>query len=218
MSAPAQLTRGALAALVGVGSAVLAHTAAGHHSPHFLVVILALAVSLPICVQLSGTAMSLRRLAGAVLSSQVVLHGLFALFPAPTASSSGLPRESHAHHGVTTNGSVQSAGNSSEPPGLREAGEGAAHSLAAQTETTMMLAHLLAALSAIGLLRFGGTLAHGIADWLTVAPALMLLNHAPTGHTPPPRATDAARCSENVPSAWLGSGPRTLRGPPALVK
>jgi parvulin-like peptidyl-prolyl isomerase len=82
MSAPVQLTRGALAALVGVGSAVLAHSAAGHHSPHFLVVILA-----------------------------------------------------------TANGSFQSAGNSSDPSVLGEAGQGAAHSLAAQTETTMILAH-----------------------------------------------------------------------------
>ncbi|RJN31742.1 hypothetical protein [Nesterenkonia natronophila] len=216
--APAQLTRGALAALVGVGSAVLAHAAAGHHSPHFLVVILALVVSLPICVQLSGTLMSPGRLAGAVLGSQVVLHGLFALFPGPTLTSSGLARESHAHHGVTANASLQRAADSPDPATLVETGGGAAPSLAAQTETTMLLAHLVAALSALGLFCFGDALVRGMVDRIAIAPALMLLDLDLSRNIPPPSDADTARRVENAPIAWLGSGPRTLRGPPSLVK
>ncbi|NDK31432.1 hypothetical protein [Nesterenkonia haasae] len=218
ISAPAQLTRGALAALVAVGSAALAHAAVGHHSPHLLVVVLALAVSVPVCVRLSGKALSLGRLAGAVLGCQVILHGLFGLFPASTVGSSGLPSSPHAHHGTTSDGTNPPSGGPTEAAGWPHLSESSAHNVLGQTDTAMVSAHLLAALTAFGLLRFGETLAHAIVELLSIVPALTLCDLAPVAHIPPERVMSSAQDGENVPNTWLGSGPRSLRGPPALVK
>lgn len=207
-----------MAAAVAVGSAASAHSAAGHHSPHFLVVVLALAVSVPICVQLSGVALSRRRLAGAVLSSQAVLHALFALFPAAAVGSSGLSSGSHSHHGGEARTSLSSGSDVPDPAAFGGAGDTSAHLLVMQADPTMVLAHLLAALSAFSLLRFGETLIQAIVDRLSIAPALMLLDFGPPAHTLPARIASAVGTEQDISSAWLHAGPRTLRGPPVLVK
>lgn len=205
VTGPAKLLRGALAALVATGSAAAAHTLAGHHSPHLVVLILSLAISIPVCVQLSGVALSRRRLAGAILTSQAVLHILFSLFPASRAQPSGLNPGLHHQH--------------SAAPGVPSSPVGAdsSHSLSAQTDSTMIAAHLLAAALAYFLLRRGETLLAAILDQLSITPVDL-------GWQPPQPIPDTRRICltsqtpENDGDLWAGSGPRTLRGPPVDVK
>lgn len=208
VTGPAKLIRGLLAAVTAVGSAALAHTAAGQHAPHALVVLLALAVSIPVCVQLSGVALSRRRLAAAVLSSQAVLHGLFALLPATSVGRTGLAASAHGHHG-----------DSAAAPGAENAiTTAAAHMIAGQTDTTMIATHLLAAAFAFYLLRRGETLLHTIAERLSVGPVLILLSRQPV--PPAPRRIplpDHAAAQRPIYDMWPGEGPRTLRGPPVLA-
>ncbi|WP_150462283.1 hypothetical protein [Nesterenkonia ebinurensis] len=216
----AKLLRGALAALVAVGSAALGHTAAGHHAPHPLVVLLALCISIPVCVQLSGVMLSRMRLAAAVLSSQILLHGLFALFPASSTGHSALSADSSAHHGEPLILPVREQGVSYEvavPPSVVEATQDSAHSVASQTDASMIAAHLVAAVFAYALLRGGETLLCGIAERLSITPVLILLRSQPAAHTAPRRITLTSP-PENCQDAWPGAGPRSLRGPPALVK
>lgn len=221
VSGPAKLLRGILAAVVAVGSAALAHTVAGHYAPHGLVILLALAVSIPVCVQLAGVQLSRRRLAAAVLSSQVVLHGLFALLPASAAVSSGLPQGLHSHHGTAVS---HSSGGGSASAGPSSAGieaytvlQDPAHGIAAQTDTAMIAAHIIAAVSAYLLLRRGETLLHAVASRLGIAPVLVLLEAQSVPHAETNRIMPAIRVliTQDV---WPGSGPRSLRGPPLLVK
>lgn len=218
-SGSAQLIRGVLAALVAVGSAALAHTAAGHHSPHAMVILLTLIVSIPICVQLADRILSIGRLAAAVLSSQALLHGLFALFPVTSAGNSGLPAGAHAHHGDPGTGAGSGAASSALSPGAHEvAPSDAAQIIAGQTDTAMTVAHLLAAVFAFCLLRRGETLLHAIAERLGIAPVLILLKPQPVPAAPqriPMRGEVADQPAQNL---WPGESPRSPRGPPMLVK
>lgn len=217
----AKLVRGALAALVAVGSAALAHTAGGHYAPHPLVILLTLAASIPVCVQLSAVLLSRLRLAAAVLSSQALLHGLFAVFPAPAAASSGLPAGAHGHHGGSPILSVPDPGVDYEfavPSSVVEASQHSAHSVAGQTDAAMIGAHLAAAVFAWCLLRRGETLLQAIAEQLSIAPVGRLLTAQPAARTEPRRISLTCAEPENNGNTWLGAGPRSLRGPPTLVK
>lgn len=219
MSGSAQLIRGVLAALVAVGSAALAHAAAGHYSPHAIVILLTLTVSIPICVQLSGRLLSVRRLAAAVLSSQALLHGLFALFPATSAGNSGLPSGNHAHHGDPVTGAGSGAASSALSPGAYEASPAAAAQIiAGQTDTAMIAAHLLAAVFAFCLLRRGETLLHAIAEQLGIAPVLILLRPQPVPAAPHRIPVRGEVADQSAQDLWPGENPRTPRGPPMLVK
>ncbi|GFZ77544.1 hypothetical protein [Nesterenkonia alkaliphila] len=221
VAGPAKLIRGGLAALVAVGSAALAHTVAGHHAPHPLVILLALTFSIPVCVQLSAVLLSRLRLAAAVLSSQAALHGLFALFPATAAGDSGLPAGAHHHHGEPQIMPVREQVISYEvalPPGVLEAAAHSTHSVAGQTDAAMIAAHLGAAVFAYALLRRGETLLQAIAGQLGIAPVWGLLAAQPAASTEPREILLSCAGPENGTDSWLGAGPRSLRGPPALVK
>ena len=191
--------RGALVALLAVGSAALAHAAAGHHHPHWVVLVLSLAISLPVCVALSTVRLSRSRLAAAVLTSQGVLHGLFALFPA--AGSTGSLREVGGHHGRHHQLIIATD---------------AQQSLAAGPDSVMVFAHLLAAAATYTLLRRGELVLAALTALLGVRPVLLLLTAVtaskPTGQ--PQRAPVERMVVDEV---WRGAGPRTLRGPPLLT-
>ena len=218
-SGSAQLFRGVLAALVAVGSAALAHTAAGHHSPHAMVIILTLIVSIPVCVQLSGRTLSVGRLAAAVLSSQALLHGLFALLPATSAGNSGLPSGAHAHHGDPGAGAGSGAASSAFSSSVHGASPfGAGHIIAGQTDTAMIAAHLLAAVFAFSLLRRGETLLHAITERLGIAPVLILLRPQPVPAAPQRIPMRGKVSDQPLQDLWPGESPRTPRGPPMLVK
>ncbi|WP_258933874.1 hypothetical protein [Nesterenkonia pannonica] len=90
----ARLLRGLLIASSAVGAYALAHVLGGHHGPHPVVILLAVAVAAPISTALTAARLSRLRLALAVLASQAALHGLFVLLPAAgrAASSTDRPR------------------------------------------------------------------------------------------------------------------------------
>lgn len=204
MTGAAKLIRGALAAVVAVGSAALAHAVAGHHGPHWIVLVLALAVSVPVCVQLSGIRLSRRRLTAAVATSQAFLHGLFAMMPASSAGSVDLVGDPHLHHQqhLVLDVGINAAAQAGDP-----------HSGA-----TMLATHTAAALLSYGLLRRGETLLYAIADQLSLAPVFILLTGAPSVIA----GQDGLRipvttAPDSTADAWAGADARTLRGPPVLV-
>lgn len=212
----ARLIRGVVAAHVAVASAALAHSMAGHHTPHPIVIVLALAVSVPVCVALSSVRLSRIRLAAAVLVSQAALHGLFALLPAPAGATvnfsppAGLP---HAH-GLP------------EPLGL-EAVDPLLHSpvltapllhSAVPLDAAMTTAHLLAAGLTFALLRRGEVILYAITDVLTLRPVLLLLSpSAAQLGVCSPRQTAEWMDSPLARDVWPGDGAGTLRGPPVVV-
>lgn len=203
----ARLLRGVLSAVAAVGFAAAAHTAAGHHAPHAVVILLALAVSIPLCAALSGVRLSRLRLAAAVLSSQAVLHGLFELFPAQQALRYGqIPADAaHAHHGQP----VLTA--------LSPGAEAHVHAgLASGPDAGMASAHLGAALLTYVMLRRGEVLLCALAELITLAPVLTLLSGI--GPLTDDRSARRAPAASAAPRSdvWNGSGPRTLRGPPAF--
>jgi hypothetical protein len=201
-----RLQRGALGAFIAVTSAILAHTGAGHHVPHTVVIVLSLAVSVPLCVVLAGVRLSRWRLALGIVASQGVLHSLFALFPHAGSSSGPLSlsettgHEHHVDHVV-----VNSAG-----------GAAAAHG--ASPDAPMAIAHILAAGVTYLLLRRGEVLLEALVEWLVLRPALILW--APSLVVESPRTvrwTRAAPGDQSIQDLWPGAGPRTVRGPPQLA-
>ncbi|MBO0596713.1 hypothetical protein I2485_04440 [Nesterenkonia sp. E16_7] len=212
VAGPARLTRGLLAAALAIGSAAVSHTAAGHHMPHWIVLTLALAVSLPVCASLVAVRLSRVRLGAAVVFSQAVLHGLFALFPAAGASDgaaepSGPAAEAAAQtghaahdHSLTITAVADSSTTAQVLP-----------------DAPMLLAHALAALFTFAVFRRGELILQALSALLLLRPIFLLFLHpiAQTG----PRAICAHNSFTTVilQDLWLGGGAQTLRGPPVLV-
>ncbi|WP_147102976.1 hypothetical protein [Nesterenkonia populi] len=201
MSIASSMLRGVLIAASAVGAGVLAHAAAGQHSPHAVVVLLAMTVAVPVSTALASVRLSRLRLAAAVLLSQAVLHGLFALFPA--AQSSRLQaaggEAGHAHHPHVA---VMS---------------GAADHAAHQTDATMVAAHLIAAAGTYAVLRRGELILAALSRLLGVEPAALGLDQA-VSSAPAPRLPQAPEAPQLRADLWCGEGPCTVRGPPAPVK
>lgn len=194
--------RGALAAVLAVGAAALAHAAAGHHYPHWVVLALSLAISLPVCVALAAVKLSRSRLVAAVLISQGVLHGLFALFPA--AGSAGSLRELGGHPGHHHQHQLIIGANAEQ-------------SAVVAPDSMMALSHLLAAALTYTLLRRGELVLAALTTLLGVRPVLLLLTAVtPSMPTGQPQRAPVGR-SLVTDALWLGAGPRTLRGPPLLT-
>lgn len=199
VSAAARTVRGVLAAALSVGSAALAHSAGGHHDPHPVVLVLTLAISVPVCVALSAVKLSRARLAAAVLFTQGLLHGLFALFPAGGgAGSSGL-REVGGHH------------NGHHEHRLIVAETAAAGGEVAP-DATMAGSHLVAAVVSYTLLRRGELILHALTGLLSIRPVLLLCDSGPAVPVRAPQPLPV----RPLPAwhVWISAGPRTLRGPP----
>ncbi|GAA4911754.1 hypothetical protein [Nesterenkonia rhizosphaerae] len=192
--------RGVLAASAAVSAAALAHSVAGHHPPHALVILLALAVSIPLSVALSNVALSRSRLAAAVLGSQAVLHGLFELLSASAAVPLSVIDGAHAHH--------QQIGLGVAP--------GTAHTHLSAAEPGMAAAHVVAAAGTYLLLRRGEVILHALIGLLSLQPVRLLLEIPAAVPVAPPTASAGWQLWQPL-SLWLGQGPRTLRGPPLLV-
>lgn len=199
-----RLLRGGLAAVLAVGSAVLAHSAAGHHSPHGVVMLLSVIISVPVCVALSSVKFSRPRLLAAVLSSQGVLHGLFALFPASgsygsaTVQSGGSPGHQHHHEHLI----VETAGH---------------QSVSVMPDASMGLSHLAAAIVTYTLLRRGELVLHALSELWGIHPVLLLADTRPPVALFPRQPVPSTRIPLLLRDLWPGAGPRTLRGPPVAA-
>ncbi|GAB3186698.1 hypothetical protein [Nesterenkonia suensis] len=227
VSGAQRLTRGCLASSAAVGSAVAAHAAAGHHAPHLLVVVLALVISLPLCTALAALRFSRLRLAGSVLSSQAVLHGLFSFLPASAAAPipGAAAPDTHAGHAAgQTAGQTAAPLSTAVPGGPAETVAGAPESavlgisvFGGVFDLGMTLSHLAAAALTVVVLRRGELLLQAVADLLSLRPARLLL--APREALFGARAARpvAARFVPVVDDLWVGHGPRTVRGPPVFA-
>ncbi len=201
-SARHQLTRGWLAALAATSPAALSHGLADGHAVAPLPLAVALVLAACVCVPLVGRRISKLRMTTAVLASQALFHGLFAIAghcsPLQLADVAG-----HAHHGT----------------GLD------AYTLAAMAEHAqpvvapsllMLFGHLAAAVLTLAALWYAERLARAILStaFNVVARLVALLT--------PVRPISAARM---LPVATNSTGwptvhaPRLggLRGPPVLV-
>ncbi|WP_218221188.1 hypothetical protein [Nesterenkonia sp. Act20] len=202
----ARIARGLLAAVFASGTAAISHSAAGH-PPHWIVLLLALALSVPVCAVLSSVRLSRGRLGAAVLFSQAVLHGLFAIFPASGAAGGAVVVGTHTGHGA--HGGVQ-AGAAIE---VAQTGTVAG----VLPDAPMMLAHVLAGIFTYGVLRRGELVLEGLTRLLSLRPIVLLLQ--PPALLAGPRRIRAHRSFTTtvLRDLWLGGGAQTLRGPPLLV-
>lgn len=172
--------------------------------PHWIVVMLALAVSLPVCALLAAAGLSRVRLGVAVVLSQTVLHSLFALFPAAASASTATRGDDAGHaghdHAVTIAAAAQSSTVTQVPP-----------------DGPMIFAHVLAAAFSFTVFRRGEVILQALGDLLLLRPIVMLFLR-PASLTGPRviRAHDSFS-SVILQDLWRGGGAQTLRGPPVLV-
>lgn len=214
VSGPARLGRGLLAASLAIASAAVSHTVAGHDMPHWIVLVLALAVSLPVCASLSAVRLSRARLGAAVVFSQAVLHGLFALFPATGKSASTIAHsaatvhsDAAAHTGHAVHDHVVTVAGAAETSAVAQV----------LPDAPMVFAHLCAGLFTFAVIRRGELILHALGTLLLLRPVLLLFLR-PVSLTGP-RAIRAHDSFSTVVlrDLWCGGGARTLRGPPVLV-
>lgn len=209
VSGPARLGRGLLAASLAIGSAAVSHTAAGHHMPHWIVLVLALAVSLPVCASLSAVRLSRVRLGVAVVFSQAMLHGLFALFPATGSSASTTVRsDAAAHTGHAVHDHVVTVAGAGETSAVAQV----------LPDAPMVFAHVCAGIFTFAVIRRGELILHALGALLLLLRPVLLLFLRPVSLTGP-RAIRAHDSFSTVVlrDLWCGGGARTLRGPPVLV-
>lgn len=204
----ARVSRGLVTAVLSVGSAAVSHTVAGHQGPHWVVLLLALAIAVPVCSALSSVRLSRARLGGAVMFSQAVFHGLFALFPAAgNLTHAAVHSDAAAHaghaahdHGITVTAAAQTSAVADVWP-----------------DAPMAFAHLLAGVFTFAVFRRGELLLHALGALLMLTPVLMLFLRPVilTG----PRAIRAHDSFSTIilQDLWLGGGAQTLRGPPVLM-
>lgn len=208
MTGGTRISRGLLAAVLSVGSAAISHTVAGHHGPHWVVLVLALAIAVPVCSTLSSVRLSRVRLGAAVMFSQAVFHSLFALFPAAGTSANAAVHSgtgAHAGHMVHDQTiTVTTAAQTSTVAGVLP-------------DAAMMSAHLLAGVFSFVVFRRGELILHTLGTLLLLSPVLMLVLR-PLVLTGPRvvRAHESYRTTI-VEDLWLGAGAQTLRGPPVVL-
>ncbi|MFJ6416699.1 hypothetical protein [Paeniglutamicibacter sp. NPDC091659] len=94
--------RGAVAALFATMVALCSHVLAGGQVPDLLGVMLPLAVSVQVCILLSGRRFSIFRLSLAVAFSQFFFHGLFSLGAGQSNGTAMAAQHEHLMHTATT--------------------------------------------------------------------------------------------------------------------
>lgn len=201
----ARFARGWVVAGISTFVAALSHTIGGGAAPGALAVIVSLAFAGIICIGLSGRTLSLWRVIISVLTSQLILHGLFSL-----GAPGGLlqPGTAGAHqHGAVAGALVDGA--------IADGAIGSAHA-AGSHGASMWLAHLVAAAVTIVALRHGEA-----AFWSLFANARMVIRSL---FVPLPAAV-APVSMQRIPNTACVFEPRDLgvllsamrhRGPPII--
>lgn len=92
-----QLSRASVAAAFAVVTAAVSHTVAGGAAPSVIAVTLSFLVATIVSIPLVGKSASLVRIGITVFVGQMVLHGLYAMFPASAAVSSTASVGMHDH-------------------------------------------------------------------------------------------------------------------------
>lgn len=192
----ARIARGLLAALASTAVAALSHALAGGGAPSTLSLVIAVAFSALVCVALTGRRLSAGRMSAAVALSQFAFHGVFAGLGASGHTAATLESAAHGAHTVAS-------------IGLSVVPETTHH-----TSGWMWLAHALAALATIVVLRRGEAAFWGMRDAaLRFLATVFTLPPAPT--SAPPAAPVVARVAAPRHFEFL-LGSLQHRGPPAL--
>lgn len=183
----------------------MSHSVAGHQLPHWIVVLLTLAITLPLCAQLSSVPLSRVRLGTAIGVSQLIFHGLFALFPASGgAGSTIISGSSGAHaahqHGFTVDMATETGAASHIIP-----------------DAPMVLAHVLAGVFTYAVIRRGELLITAASAWLFLRPVLLLFLRPISLSGPWDIRAHHSYASVVLRDLWLDGAAQTLRGPPVLV-
>lgn len=196
----ARALRGTVAAAVATTIAATAHTLSGGGAPPLWLLLAVTALAAPLSVALVGQRPHVARLSTAVIAAQAVLHFAFASIGTSAPAALGDPRGAHDHSAML----LPSAGT--------EIGATATATATAAMTTTMMIGHVLAAVTTIVLLAFGERMLKAIARGIR-----QLLPLLPTPAAPRPAVRAAASASRTAvsPASFLTSV--TRRGPPALA-
>lgn len=160
-----RLVRGWTAAFIATAAALLAHVAAGGQWPSPMVMALCVVLSAPICMLLAGIRLPLVGLIAAVVSSQALFHGLLSASGGyvTVVDHTGHGAHSGAHTGAVdvvlvpaTQGSlaVEAAHGGHTSMALGAGADAAGHSLLAGG-AAMLATHLVAAVLAVLVLRYG---------------------------------------------------------------
>ncbi|UYQ77333.1 hypothetical protein OF385_15135 [Glutamicibacter sp. JL.03c] len=199
-SRSARALRGTSAALFATFVSLASHMLAGGPVPSLLNIALPLSLSLLVCMLLSGKQFTLLRLAVMVGFSQLLFHFLFSMGSGSSVAAASGP---HLHHGTPLNLDVTSV---------------AHHAAASHGESTMVLAHLGAALATVLVLHRSEQVLIGISsivDVLTWKFVLALVNYVFHPFTPRVAAVE----SRDIPAATLAVDTTSVirRGPPAFT-
>lgn len=221
---PLRLLRGAVAATIATAVALGGHVLGGGDTPAWIGVALPWWLSVTVCVALAGSRFSLPRLGLAVLSSQLLFHGLFlAGTPGDPTVQLVDPPGSHLGHGasglhdaVGLHGTVDAQ--HATATHLATSAEHALHT--AHLDAPMVLGHVIAALATTLLLHRGEqTLFRCLGAAIQLLATLgrvFLLVVAPLPVLPAPRPITAdAEPRRAVQQAVLS--PLRRRGPPLVL-
>jgi hypothetical protein len=193
----ARFARGLLAALASTSVAALSHAMAGGGAPSTLSLVIAVSFSALVCVALTGRRLSAARMSAAVALSQFAFHGVFAgLGGASGHAAAALEGAGHGAHSAT---SIALA---------------AVPTAQHHTSGWMWLAHALAALATIVVLRRGEAAFWGMRD-AALRFLATVFAVAPVLPFTPPAAPVVARVAAPRHFEFL-LGSLQHRGPPAL--
>jgi len=174
--------RGTLAAAFATFVALTSHILGGGSFPTAMGVIVPLALSILVCVLLSGRRLSLPRLTFSVGISQTLFHLLFSLFtphasgsPAASAQSGGVLAAllgSHSHHSPTygadhesMHGSAMQMTHDSAVMPAMDGSVGAAAEMHAHSSPGMLLAHCVAGIVTIAMIYWAERLPVMLGDF-----------------------------------------------------
>lgn len=198
-----RVLRGTTAAFFATFVSLCSHVLAGGEVPGLLNVALPLALSLLVCMLLSGRQFTLWRLAGMVGFSQLLFHLLFSMGAGYSAASIIGGQDMHAHHGMTM------------PIDITTSADAATMS---HGDTTMLLAHLMAGLATVLVLHRSEQMLIAAANivnlltwkllWRLVTFAYQLIHPLPTPTAP-----------REIPTYTICVYSTSVirRGPPALT-
>ncbi|WP_022883474.1 hypothetical protein [Glaciibacter superstes] len=213
----ARFARGWVVAGISTFVAALSHTFGGGAAPGALAVIVSLAFAGIVCIGLSGRTLSLWRVIISVLTSQLILHGLFSLGApggllqpgtAAAAATATDAAATGAHQHATVTGTLVDGA-------LADGAIASAHA-AGSHGASMWLAHLVAAAVTIVALRHGEA-----AFWSLFANARLVIRSL----FAPVLTAIAPASMQRIPNTACVFEPRDLgvllstmrhRGPPVI--
>jgi hypothetical protein len=195
MSRWSRVARGSAAATVSVFVAAFSHSVAGGSLPGVTGLALCLALSVLVCVALTGRRLPLARLAVSVAISQAMYHWLFGALGSGTVVASGGRMAAHVHDAVAVLPTVT--------PHAHAGGD-------------MLLAHVVAAIVTVLVLAYGERSIAATARYARTLVIAMLpaIPDAPAVPAPVRLLPTRLRVADPLPRRVDHSGLRH-RGPPA---